>query len=104
MKEFAQNHAEMAWEEAAGYPTGTLMKVLRQDGEQKTFLLKLPAGFDMEAHCHTPVTEQHIVLEGSYTGQGTTYGVGSYRLIPPGVTHGPFTSDRGAVLLVIWGS
>ena len=104
MKEFALNHEQMPWEEAAGYPTGTMMKVLRQEGDQKTFLLKLPAGFAIEAHCHTSVAEQHLVLRGSYVAQGTAYSAGSYRCIPPGVTHGPFTSDEGAELLVIWGA
>jgi len=104
MKEFTHNHEEMPWGEARGYPTGTLAKVLREEGEHKTFLLKLAPGFEMEAHCHTPVTEQHFVMEGSYVGEGRTYRKGSYRFIPPGVTHGPFTSSEGAVVLVVWGT
>ena len=104
MKESSINYEEMAWEEAMGYPTGTKIKVLRKEGEKKTFLLKLPKGFDMEAHCHTALTEQHFVLEGSYRSEGKTYRRGSYRFIPREVTHGPFTSEEGAVILVIWDS
>ncbi len=104
MKEFSLNHEEMPWEEAQGYPTGTKAKVLREDGSKKTFMLKLPAGFDMEAHCHTAVSEQHFVLDGSYRSEGKTHSKGAYRFIPREVTHGPFTSEQGAVILVVWDS
>jgi anti-sigma factor ChrR (cupin superfamily) len=104
MKEFSMNHEEMPWEEAKGYPTGTKTKILREEGDKRTFLLKLPKGFNMEAHCHTAVTEQHLVLEGSYRSEGKTHHGGSYRFIPREVTHGSFTSEDGAVVLVIWDS
>ena len=104
MKELSSNYEDMVWEEAPGYPSGTKIKVLREHSGAKTFLLKLPEGFDMEAHCHTAVTEQHFVLEGEYKSDGRAYSRGAYRLIPGGVTHGPFTSEDGAMILVIWGA
>jgi hypothetical protein len=61
MNELSINYQEMEWSEATEYPTGTKMKLLREHGSAKTFLLKLPAGFDMEAHAHM-ATEQHFVL------------------------------------------
>lgn len=30
------------------------------------------------------------------------YGQGTYLLIHPGMTHGPFTSKTGAEVLVVW--
>ena len=104
MKEISLNYEEMAWEEATGYPSGTKIKVLREGNDAKTVLLKLPRGFDMEAHCHTAVAEQHFVLDGLYKSEGKTYHQGSYRFIPGGITHGPFTSEDGALVLVIWGT
>jgi len=95
------NYEEMEWEEAKGYPAGTKIKVLRHHGEIKTFLLKLPVGSLMEAHCHT-APEQHFILEGEYQVDGKTFSKGFYRYIPGEVTHGPFTSKSGATLLVIW--
>ena len=52
MKELSLNYQEMQWEEARGYPLGTLMKVLRRDekGEPMTIILKLGEGFEMEGH------------------------------------------------------
>lgn len=101
MKELSINYEDMKWSEAPGYPTGTAMKLLREQGSAKTFLLKLSAGFDMEAHSHI-AGEQHFVLKGEYESDGQKYGTGTYRFIPSHVSHGPFTSKNGAEILVIW--
>jgi len=93
------NH--MAWVEASSYPEGTMMKVLREEGEARSVLLKLPSGFHMGAHSHTGC-EQHFVLEGRYETGGEEYGAGAYRCIPAHTDHGPFASREGAVVLVIW--
>jgi hypothetical protein len=101
MNEKSINYDEMDWEEATGYPTGTKIKILREENGAKTFLLNIPAEFDMEAHCHTG-PEQHFVLEGEYQIEHKIYNKGFYRFIPAGVTHGPFLSRNGAIILVIW--
>ena len=103
MKELMVNYQEMPWQDAAGYPPGTLMKVLRRDekGQPLTVVLKLGEGFEMESHSHIG-NEQHFVLEGEYESDGRLYQPGSYRLIPRETTHGPFRSEEGAVLLVVW--
>ncbi len=67
----------------------------------KTFILKMPPGFDMEAHFHM-YNEQHVVLEGEYIGDDVTYRKGAYRYIPRHTTHGPFRSKTGAKVLVIY--
>lgn len=100
MKEIYINNEDIEWEEAKGYPTGTMIKIFREDGEPHTFLLKLPSDFKLGTHSHT-ATEQHLVLEGEYISNDKTYGKGSYRLIPAGMTHGPFSSEHSAVILVI---
>ena len=100
MEEIFINFEQLEWKEANGYPSGTMIKVLREDIEPKTFLLKLPKNLHLEAHSHT-ATEQHFVLEGDYISNDKTYGKGSYRLIPAKVSHGPFTSENGATILVI---
>ncbi|MEJ2051403.1 MAG: cupin domain-containing protein [Calditrichota bacterium] len=84
-----------------GYPEGTKIKVLREEKSARTFLLKIPADFDMKSHSHM-TTEQHFVLEGQYESDGKKYGEGIFRLIPRGIDHGPFTSEKGATILVIW--
>jgi anti-sigma factor ChrR (cupin superfamily) len=103
MKELSLNYEEMEWKEAQGYPPGTLMKVLRRDekGEPLTVLLKVGEGFEIEGHSHIG-NEQHFVLEGEYESEGRIYQSGSYRLIPRETTHGPFKSQKGAVILVAW--
>jgi hypothetical protein len=103
MEEITINYEKMKWTDAPGYPEGTKIKILREGGpgEGKTFLRKIRKGFKMEGHSHTTL-EQHFVLEGEYESEGKIYRVGTYRLIPKHETHGPFTSSKGAVILVIW--
>ena len=71
---------ENGWESAVNYPDGTLRKVLRDENGAKTLLIKYPKGFKMNMHSHI-TTEQHIVLEGSYTSKGKQYPSGSYEII-----------------------
>ncbi len=92
---------ELGWEKAEGYPVGTRMKILRDEDGAKTILLKLPHGFHIEAHTHL-FSEQHLVLEGKYESEGKVYNSGTYRFIPAHKNHGPFTSNSGAVVLIIW--
>ena len=95
------NCHDMEWQPAKSYPAGTMSKVLRDDHGHKTILLKIPPKFQMPAHSHNSL-EQHYILEGSYEIDGQEYGEGTYQLIPPGFSHGPFFSQNGATLLVIW--
>jgi anti-sigma factor ChrR (cupin superfamily) len=101
MKSIMNLFEKQNWEPAGGYPEGTVKKTLRDEKGAKTVLLKYPAGSKMEAHSHV-TTEQHIVLEGSYTSEGATYPSGSYQLITAHENHGPFESKEGALILVVW--
>jgi anti-sigma factor ChrR (cupin superfamily) len=101
MDEKYVNYYRMDWEDAIAYPSGTQRKVLRKKTSPITMLLRMPPGFQMDAHCHT-TTEQHFVLEGEYISEGKSYGPGTYRLVPAGATHGPFTSEKGAEVLVVY--
>lgn len=89
------------WEDANGYPKGTKKKVLRDEDNLKTILLKLPKGFKMGSHSHI-TTEQHFVLEGEYTSDGEVYPAGSYQIFLAHDEHGPFVSENGALILVVW--
>lgn len=101
MKNFVDLLDDSGWVSADDYPEGTLMKVLRNTGGGKTILLKCPEGFKVAPHSHV-VTEQHLVLRGSYTSEGKTFSEGSYQVYTPHEEHGPFESDQGALILVIW--
>ena len=92
---------QMPWVETSSYPEGTEIKVLRDEGDVRSVLLKLAPGFRMGAHSHT-CYEQHLVLEGAYETGGQVCNAGTYRCIPPHADHGPFTSRDGAIVLVVW--
>ena len=91
----------MEWEESDAYPSGTMVKVLRDEGEVRSLLLKLPADFHLDPHTHT-TAEQHFILEGGYQTGGWEFGPGTYHYLPARKLHGPYTSKNGAVVLVIW--
>jgi len=101
MAEITLDTNRMGWDDARSYPEGTLIKVLRKEGQAQSVLLKLPSGFRMEDHTHT-CCEQHFVLEGEYEVGEVEYGAGTYQCIPPHTNHGPFSSREGALILVIW--
>ena len=101
MQEVYVDCNEMEWAPAANYPSGTLIKILRDYDGRKTVILKMPAGFNVEKHSHNSV-EQHYVMEGEYTIDGKSYGKGTYQLLPAGYEHGPFSSAKGATLLIVW--
>lgn len=96
------NCNKMDWQDAGSiYVPGTMMKMLRDDEGGRTLILKIPAGFKMEEHAHVK-TEQHLVLKGQYEIGGTVCGQGTYQMIHAHETHGPFTSETGAEILVVW--
>lgn len=101
MKNLMNVFNETGWEQADNYPKGTLRKILRDENSAKTMLLKFPKGFNMDPHSHI-TAEQHFVLEGSYSSKGKDYPAGSYQLIAAHEDHGPFESENGALILVIW--
>jgi hypothetical protein len=89
------------WEDAAEYPAGTKKKTLRDEKGAKTILLSLPERFHMEAHAHI-TTEQHFVLRGDYKIGDTKYPEGTYQIFRAHENHGPFDSENGALILVVW--
>ena len=96
------NCNSMEWQEAGkGYPSGTKIKVLRDDDGGRTVILQLPKGFKMEGHSHIK-NEQHFVVKGQYEIGEKVYSQGTYQLIHSNMTHGPFTSKTGAEVLVVW--
>jgi anti-sigma factor ChrR (cupin superfamily) len=103
MEEIKVNTNEMEWRESAEYPQGVWEKVLHDGSDKapKSCLLKIEPGWGMDAHAHV-YTEMHYVLEGEYESQGQVFREGVFRMIPKHVNHGPFTTETGATILVIW--
>jgi len=96
--------SQLPWEQPAGFPEKLRRKVLRvgPDGRPRAALLRLDAGFEMDAHTHD-LAEQHFVIEGMYEVLGREFPAGAYHFIPPHTSHGPFRSRGGAQILVVWG-
>ena len=105
MQERSVNASTVPWDHAKDVPPGLRRKILRTgpDGRPRVALIKLEAGFEMEAHTHD-LAESHYVLEGMYESQGKEFASGSYRYIPRHASHGPIHSHAGAVIFVTWES
>jgi len=101
MKKIMNLFDDLNWEGAEGYANGTKRKMLRDENNGKTMLLKLPPGFSMAPHSHI-TAEQHFVLQGEYTSGGDNFPAGSYQIFSSGDNHGPFESKNGALILVVW--
>jgi quercetin dioxygenase-like cupin family protein len=94
---------DIEWQPAAGYPSGAEEKVLSAGGPSapRTILLKMPPGWSMGIHSHR-FTESHYVLQGEYESQGEVCPAGTYRVIPKEIKHGPFSTEKGATVLITW--
>ncbi len=101
MDEILLETNEMEWEDGEAYLKGTMVKVLRDDGDVRTLLMKIPPGFHMNPHSHT-TGEQHFIVQGGYETSGWKFGPGTYHCLPAHHLHGPYESRDGAVVLVIW--
>jgi anti-sigma factor ChrR (cupin superfamily) len=97
------NVDELTWQPALEYPGQAEAKVLSAGGDMtpRTILLSIPPGWRMDRHSHR-YTELHYVLEGQYESNGEQFPVGTFRMIPKAVEHGPFATKSGAIILVIW--
>ncbi|MEW6439621.1 MAG: cupin domain-containing protein [bacterium] len=64
-----------------------------------TLLIDVPPGETLARH-EEPLFEVGYVLSGSCTcGEGAEYPAGTFFFSPKGVTHGPFRSAEGCLLL-----
>ena len=103
MAEVLVHSPDLEWEQAVGYGPDTRRKILRrgESGQPLTVLLELPPGFRMDRHTHVHA-EHHYILQGEYESMGERFREGSYRMIPGHTDHGPFSTETGALVLVVW--
>lgn len=76
------------------------LRLLRQDRESRTFLLRLGPGAVLPPHDHPQEEEECYVLEGEVRFGDVQVLAGDYHLAPQGVPHGLVRSRHGALLLL----
>ena len=76
------------------------MKVLRQDGDSASFLLRVQPGGQLPDHVHLE-EEECLVLEGSLLlGEGIMLRAGDYHRAPKGSPHGVASTNTGVLLFL----
>ena len=76
------------------------MKLLYEDGNTLSYLLRLAPGAVLPAHRHVQ-DEECMVLEGELRiGDSLTIKAGGYHLARGGVLHAPITSAKGALIFL----
>lgn len=78
---------------------GVELKLLRQDGSQRSYLLRMSPGARIPAHGHA-LDEESLVLEGDVTINGVLCRAGDYHFAPRGKPHGRLTTEGGCLLFV----
>jgi anti-sigma factor ChrR (cupin superfamily) len=100
MKEQMNLYDDAHWQYASEYGNNAQKKTLRDENGKKTILLKLPENFYMADHTHI-TAEQHFILRGKYKSEGKIYQEGDYQIFNAHENHGPFESEKGALVLII---
>jgi anti-sigma factor ChrR (cupin superfamily) len=78
---------------------GVTMKVLNQEGDTLSYLLRLQPGASLPAHRH-PQDEECLVLEGEMHIGEVVLGRGGYHLGRRGVLHDQLSSPGGALIFL----
>lgn len=111
-REFYQVDMESGWETPAGFPPGVQQKIIsgtldreNRRGGHTRLLRWAPGSFTTEKIIHDYWEEVFIVSgdlwvssEVDGTG-GERFAANTYAVRPPGVWHGPFRSEGGALLI-----
>lgn len=87
---------EGAWQP---FGPGITMKVLHEDGETLSYLLRLEPGASLPPHRH-PCDEECLVLEGEMQIGDLVVGPGGYHLGRRSVLHDRLTSPHGALIFL----
>lgn len=85
-----------------GPPPGHFIKVLRhsEDTGEALSLFKLPPRYDYPLLEYHDCTQEVFYIDGDmWSGNGGLHRAGSYIWRPPYVTHGPFYTHSGCILL-----
>lgn len=78
---------------------GVQIKLLHQNGKQKSFLLKMEANTSIPSHAHTQ-DEESFVIQGSVVLEGVLCHMGDYHFAKAGSRHQAIHSAQGCTLLV----
>jgi hypothetical protein len=101
METMTVNTADMIWEELSLFPGTGDMKMLRNEPQGRTMLVRLAAGGKIVPHSHLGAV-QHYVLEVEYESEGKTFLKGTYRFLLKDTDVSPITTKGGVTILMIY--
>jgi quercetin dioxygenase-like cupin family protein len=78
---------------------GVEVKILRQDADTRSMLIRMAPDTRLPAHAHD-LDEESLVLEGEVTVQGVHCNAGDYHFAPAGKDHSQIETTTGCLLFV----
>lgn len=78
---------------------GVDLKLLREDGGMRSYLVRMAPGSRIPPHEH-PLEEESLVLEGEVTVNGVLCRPGDYHFAPGGKPHDWVTSETGCLMFI----
>ncbi|MBD3381006.1 MAG: hypothetical protein GF404_02295 [candidate division Zixibacteria bacterium] len=101
MTELQVDSTDLKWAEAQGYSPGAHEKILCAGDQDypRVYLLRIPPGWHTFGHFHD-FPEIHYIIKGELESRGKVFSEGSFRVLPPGFRHGPFSSETGALVMI----
>jgi anti-sigma factor ChrR (cupin superfamily) len=88
---------EAAWRP---FVAGTEIKVLFDDGVQRSWLVRMQAGSELPPHAHDEGDEECVVLEGEVWVNGLRYVPGDYTVALRGSMHHSVRTITGALFFL----
>ena len=111
-KEFHAIDMSTGWQTPDGYPAGIEQKIIagfldetNKLGNRTRLLRFAPGVYTQEPFVHDYWEEVYLVSGDLTVGNnangegGTSFSPNTYACRPPGVSHGPFKSEQGCILL-----
>ncbi len=111
-KEFHAIDMSSGWQTPDGYPAGIEQKIIagfldetNKLGNRTRLLRFAPGVYTQEPFVHDYWEEVYLVSGDLTVGNnangegGTSFSPNTYACRPPGVSHGPFKSEQGCILL-----
>ena len=101
--EFFDPQKEREWFRPDGYPEGVEQLTITEDKESGVFtrFLRFAPGTPATSRLSHECWEEVYIIKGELICDGNRYTAGMVAVRPPHMPHGPFSSEKGAMMFEV---